>query len=137
MLKLHKWAGAAAKAGLCAITLLAVNALSAKEPLKIGYSDWPGWVAWQIGIEKGFMTTIHAYTGDQNLVDGSHKDPLRARAAAMSMIPSSTGAAKAVGKVLPELNGKLDGVAKEVQGHLPDPCGVPDKVVVLVLWIME
>ena len=60
------------------------------------------------------MTTIHAYTGDQNLVDGSHKDPLRARAAAMSMIPSSTGAAKAVGKVLPELNGKLDGVAIRV-----------------------
>lgn len=68
----------------------------------------------EIGIEKGFMTTIHAYTGDQNLVDGSHKDPLRARAAAMSMIPSSTGAAKAVGKVLPELNGKLDGVAIRV-----------------------
>lgn len=67
-----------------------------------------------IGIEKGFMTTIHAYTGDQNLVDGSHKDPLRARAAAMSMIPASTGAAKAVGKVLPELNGKLDGVAIRV-----------------------
>ena len=68
----------------------------------------------EIGIEKGFMTTIHAYTGDQNLVDGSHKDPLRARAAAMSIIPSSTGAAKAVGKVLPELNGKLDGVAMRV-----------------------
>ncbi len=67
-----------------------------------------------IGIEKGFMTTIHAYTGDQNLVDGSHRDPLRARAAAMSMIPASTGAAKAVGKVLPELNGKLDGVAVRV-----------------------
>ncbi len=68
----------------------------------------------EIGIEKGFMTTIHAYTGDQNLVDGSHKDPLRARAAAMSIIPSSTGAAKAVGKVLPELDGKLDGVAMRV-----------------------
>lgn len=68
----------------------------------------------EIGIDKGFMTTIHAYTGDQNLVDGSHKDPLRARAAAMSMIPSSTGAAKAVGKVLPELAGKLDGVAVRV-----------------------
>lgn len=67
-----------------------------------------------IGIEKGFMTTIHAYTGDQNLVDGSHKDPLRARAAAMSIIPASTGAAKAVGKVLPELAGKLDGVAVRV-----------------------
>ena len=68
----------------------------------------------EIGIEKGFMTTIHSYTGDQNLVDGSHKDPLRARAAAMSIIPSSTGAAKAVGKVLPELAGKLDGVALRV-----------------------
>ncbi len=67
-----------------------------------------------VGIEKGFMTTIHAYTGDQNLVDGSHADPLRARAAAMSMIPTSTGAAKAVGLVLPELNGKLDGVAIRV-----------------------
>lgn len=68
----------------------------------------------EIGIEKGFMTTIHAYTGDQNLVDGSHKDPMRARAAAMSIIPASTGAAKAVGKVLPELDGKLDGVALRV-----------------------
>ena len=68
----------------------------------------------EVGIEKGFMTTIHAYTGDQNLVDGSHKDPLRARAAAMNMVPTSTGAAKAVGKVLPELNGKLDGVAIRV-----------------------
>lgn len=67
-----------------------------------------------IGIENGFMTTIHAYTGDQNIVDSSHKDPLRARAAAMNMIPTSTGAAKAVGKVLPELNGKLDGVSVRV-----------------------
>ena len=68
----------------------------------------------EIGIEKGFMTTIHAYTGDQNLVDGSHKDPLRARAAAMNMVPTTTGAAKAVGKVLPELDGKLDGVSIRV-----------------------
>ncbi|MCB1562599.1 MAG: type I glyceraldehyde-3-phosphate dehydrogenase [Alphaproteobacteria bacterium] len=68
----------------------------------------------EIGIDHGFMTTIHAYTGDQNLVDSSHKDPYRARAAAMSMIPTSTGAAKAVGKVLPELDGKLDGVAIRV-----------------------
>ncbi len=68
----------------------------------------------EIGIDHGFMTTIHAYTGDQNLVDGSHSDPFRARAAAMSMIPTSTGAAKAVGKVLPELDGKLDGVAIRV-----------------------
>lgn len=67
-----------------------------------------------IGIEKGFMTTIHAYTGDQNIVDSSHKDPLRARAAAVNMIPTTTGAAKAVGKVLPELNGKLDGVSIRV-----------------------
>src|SRR5262245_42281919 len=64
-----------------------------------------------IGIEKGFMTTIHAYTGDQPTLDTLHKDLYRARAAAMSLIPTSTGAAKAVGLVLPELNGKLDGVA--------------------------
>lgn len=68
----------------------------------------------EIGIEKGFMTTIHAYTGDQNIVDSSHKDPYRARAAAINMIPTTTGAAKAVGKVLPELNGKLDGVSIRV-----------------------
>ncbi len=68
----------------------------------------------EIGIETGFMTTIHAYTGDQNIVDSSHKDPLRARAAAMNMIPTSTGAAKAVGLVLPELKGKLDGVSIRV-----------------------
>ncbi|MEQ9813667.1 MAG: type I glyceraldehyde-3-phosphate dehydrogenase [Azospirillaceae bacterium] len=67
-----------------------------------------------IGIEKGFMTTIHSYTGDQRLVDTMHKDLHRARAAALNMIPTSTGAARAVGKVLPELNGKLDGVAMRV-----------------------
>ncbi|MEW6767254.1 MAG: type I glyceraldehyde-3-phosphate dehydrogenase [Pseudomonadota bacterium] len=67
-----------------------------------------------IGIEKGFMTTIHAYTGDQPTLDTMHKDLYRARAAAMSMIPTSTGAAKAVGLVLPELNGKLDGVSIRV-----------------------
>ncbi len=66
------------------------------------------------GIDAGFMTTIHSYTADQNLVDGSHKDPRRARAAALSMIPTSTGAAKALGKVLPSLAGKLDGVAVRV-----------------------
>ena len=66
------------------------------------------------GIESGFMTTIHAYTGDQNIVDGSHKDMRRARAAAMSMIPTSTGAAKALGLVLPQLAGKLDGTAIRV-----------------------
>lgn len=67
-----------------------------------------------IGIEKGFMTTIHSYTGDQPTLDTMHKDLYRARAAAMSMIPTSTGAAKAVGLVLPSLNGKLDGVAIRV-----------------------
>ena len=67
-----------------------------------------------IGIEKGFMTTIHSYTGDQPTLDTMHKDLYRARAAAMSMIPTSTGAAKAVGLVLPALNGKLDGVAIRV-----------------------
>ena len=66
------------------------------------------------GIEKGFMTTIHSYTNDQPVLDQLHKDLYRARAAAMSMIPTSTGAAKAVGLVLPELNGKLDGVAIRV-----------------------
>lgn len=67
-----------------------------------------------IGIERGFMTTIHSYTGDQHLVDSNHKDLHRARAGALNMIPTSTGAAKAVGKVLPELNGKLDGVSMRV-----------------------
>ena len=67
-----------------------------------------------VGIESGFMTTIHAYTGDQNLVDSSHKDLRRARAAAMSMIPSSTGAAKTIGLIIPELSGKLDGVSVRV-----------------------
>src|SRR5690349_5021241 len=66
------------------------------------------------GIDKGFMTTIHSYTGDQQLLDTLHKDLYRARAAALNMIPTSTGAAKAVGLVLPELNGKLDGVAIRV-----------------------
>ena len=68
----------------------------------------------KIGIESGFMTTIHSYTGDQRIVDTMHKDLHRARAAAVNMIPTSTGAAKAVGKVLPELAGKLDGVAIRV-----------------------
>jgi glyceraldehyde 3-phosphate dehydrogenase len=67
-----------------------------------------------VGIETGFMTTIHAYTGDQPTLDTMHKDLYRARAAAMSMIPTTTGAAKAVGLVLPELNGKLDGVSIRV-----------------------
>ena len=62
-----------------------------------------------IGIERGYMTTIHSYTGDQQMLDTLHKDLHRARAAALSMIPTTTGAAKAVGEVLPELKGKLDG----------------------------
>jgi glyceraldehyde 3-phosphate dehydrogenase len=66
------------------------------------------------GIESGLMTTIHAYTGNQNILDAPHKDPRRGRAAAMSMIPTTTGAAKAVGKVLPQLNGKLNGMAIRV-----------------------
>ena len=71
------------------------------------------------GIEKGFMTTIHAYTADQRIQDAPHKDLRRARAAALSMIPTTTGAAKAVGLVLPELEGKLDGFAVRV----PTPDG--------------
>jgi glyceraldehyde 3-phosphate dehydrogenase len=71
------------------------------------------------GIENGLMTTVHAYTADQNLQDGPHKDLRRARAAAVSIIPTSTGAAKAIGLVLPELKGKLDGFALRV----PVPVG--------------
>ncbi len=67
-----------------------------------------------VGIERGFMTTIHAYTGDQRLIDAAHKDPRRARAGALSMIPTSTGAAKAIGLVLPGLAGRLDGNAVRV-----------------------
>ena len=72
-----------------------------------------------VGIVKGLMTTIHAYTQDQNLQDGPHSDPRRARAAALNMVPTSTGAAKAIGLVLPELKGKLDGFAIRV----PVPTG--------------
>jgi len=71
------------------------------------------------GIERGTLTTIHAYTNDQRILDLPHKDLRRARAAAMSLIPTSTGAAKAIGLVLPELQGKMDGVAIRV----PIPCG--------------
>ena len=67
-----------------------------------------------VGIEQGFMTTIHSYTNDQPSLDQMHKDLYRARAAALNMIPTSTGAAKAVGLVLPELKGKLDGVSIRV-----------------------
>ena len=72
-----------------------------------------------LGINKGLMTTIHAYTADQNLQDNIHKDPRRARAAAINIVPTSTGAAKAIGLVLPELKGKLDGYALRV----PTPTG--------------
>jgi glyceraldehyde 3-phosphate dehydrogenase len=67
-----------------------------------------------VGIERGYMTTIHAYTGDQRTVDTLHKDPRRARASAVNLIPTSTGAAKAVGLVLPALKGKLDGASIRV-----------------------
>ncbi len=67
-----------------------------------------------IGIESGFMTTVHSYTNDQNIIDSSHKDLRRSRAAALSIIPTSTGAAKSIGLVLPQLSGKLDGVALRV-----------------------
>lgn len=80
------------------------------------------------GIEKGYITTVHAYTADQRLQDAPHKDLRRARAAALSMVPTSTGAAKAVGEVLPELKGKLDGVAVRV----PTPDGsLTDLVAIL------
>lgn len=68
----------------------------------------------KFGIENGWMTTVHAYTGDQQLLDKTHKDLRRARAAAMSMIPTTTGAARAIGLVLPKLAGKLDGIAIRV-----------------------
>ena len=80
------------------------------------------------GIEQGFMTTVHSYTNDQMTLDGPHKDLRRARSAAVSTIPTTTGAAKAVGKVLPHLNGKLDGLAMRV----PTPTGsITDFVAVL------
>lgn len=82
----------------------------------------------KFGIEKGYITTVHAYTADQRLQDAPHKDLRRARAAALSMVPTSTGAAKAVGEVLPQLKGKLDGVAVRV----PTPDGsMTDLVAVL------
>ena len=71
------------------------------------------------GIERGLMTTVHAYTADQNLQDGPHKDPRRARAAAINIVPTSSGAAKAIGLVIPELAGKLDGASLRV----PVPTG--------------
>ncbi|NDL55537.1 type I glyceraldehyde-3-phosphate dehydrogenase [Phytoactinopolyspora mesophila] len=80
------------------------------------------------GLERGLMTTIHAYTADQNLQDGPHKDLRRARAAAINMVPTSTGAAKAIGLVLPELKGKLDGFAVRV----PTPTGSATDLTVTV-----
>lgn len=82
----------------------------------------------EFGIEKGYITTIHAYTADQRLQDAPHSDLRRARAAALSMIPTTTGAAKAVGLVLPQLKGKLDGIAMRV----PTPAGsITDLTVIL------
>src|SRR5690606_20134714 len=66
------------------------------------------------GIEQGMVTTVHSYTNDQKVLDASHKDLRRARAAALSMIPTTTGAAKAVGLVMPELKGKIDGISVRV-----------------------
>ena len=82
----------------------------------------------EFGIERGLMTTVHAYTADQNLQDGPHKDLRRARAAAINMVPTSTGAAKALGLVLPELKGKLDGYAIRV----PVPTGSATDLTVTV-----
>jgi glyceraldehyde 3-phosphate dehydrogenase len=82
------------------------------------------------GLVKGFMTTVHAYTGDQNLIDAPHKDLRRARSAAVSMVPTTTGAAKATGQVIPELAGRLDGVAIRVpveDGSLTDLTAVLDR----------
>ena len=82
----------------------------------------------KFGIEKGSMTTIHSYTNDQNVLDFPHKDLRRARAAAINMIPTTTGAAKAIGLVMPELKGKLDGYSMRV----PTPnVSVVDLVAVL------
>jgi glyceraldehyde 3-phosphate dehydrogenase len=79
------------------------------------------------GIEKGLMTTVHSYTGDQNLVDGPHSDPRRARAAAINIVPASTGAARATGMVLQSMQGKLDGTSLRVptpDGSITDFVGV-------------
>ncbi|HAA12039.1 MAG TPA: type I glyceraldehyde-3-phosphate dehydrogenase [Cytophagales bacterium] len=84
------------------------------------------------GIDKGYITTVHAYTADQRIQDAPHKDLRRARAAAVNIVPTTTGAARAVGKVLPELNGKLDGVAMRVpvpDGSLTDLVAVLNKEV--------
>ncbi|MCD6413420.1 MAG: type I glyceraldehyde-3-phosphate dehydrogenase [Elusimicrobia bacterium] len=83
----------------------------------------------KFGIKKGFMTTIHSYTNDQNILDAPHKDLRRARAAAVSMIPTTTGAAKAIGIVIPEMKGKLDGMAIRVP--------TPDASIVDVVFQVE
>ncbi len=83
----------------------------------------------EFGIERGFMTTTHAYTNDQAILDAPHKDLRRARSAAVSIIPTSTGAAKAIGLVIPELKGKMDGIAMRVP--------VPDGSVVDLVCILE
>jgi glyceraldehyde 3-phosphate dehydrogenase len=83
-----------------------------------------------LGIQQGFMTTVHAYTNDQKILDQIHKDLRRARAAAMNIIPTTTGAARAVGEVLPELKGKLDGSAIRVpvpDGSLVDLTFTPGR----------
>ena len=78
------------------------------------------------GIERGLMTTIHSYTNDQRILDLPHKDLRRARAAALSMIPTTTGAAKAVGEVLPELKGKLQRLG-DARAHAERVAGRPDR----------
>lgn len=88
----------------------------------------------KFGLEKGYISTVHAYTADQNLQDAPHRDLRRARAAALSIIPTSTGAAAAVGKVLPQLNGKLDGIALRVptpDGSLTDFTGIVSREVTM------
>lgn len=82
----------------------------------------------KFGIEAGFMSTVHAYTNDQNIIDGSHKDLRRARAGAVNIIPTTTGAAKAVGQVLPSLDGKMDGLAYRV----PVPDGSMNDITLLL-----
>ena len=82
----------------------------------------------KFGIESGFLSTVHAYTNDQNILDGSHKDLRRARAGAVNIVPTSTGAAKAIGEVLPPMKGKLDGVAFRV----PVPDGSMNDMVLLL-----
>jgi glyceraldehyde 3-phosphate dehydrogenase len=82
------------------------------------------------GITQGFMTTVHAYTNDQNVLDGPHKDPRRARTAAVNIIPTTTGAARAVAEVIPSMKGRLDGVALRVpvvDGSLVDLVALLDR----------